>query len=196
LLLAVASVLVSGAGCSEKTVTTKSAPAPLLGRGEPVPSAEAPEASGEPPPVTLADEAQMQALIAGTQGKILVVNVWATYCIPCIQEMPLLSTFYRGMDRDKVAFLSISADMPYSVDETVKPFVAERNIAFPVAVLNFDDPDPDILAAMLGVSDTGWDGTLPATFVFDRNRDLQAHISQELEPGQLEKLVEPLLATS
>jgi thiol-disulfide isomerase/thioredoxin len=139
--------------------------------------------------VSHADEARMAELLRDAEGKILVVNVWATWCLPCIAEMPVLSTFYKEMDTETTAFLSLSADGSFALEETVIPFAKARTLPFPVFVLDFKDPDPLILASMLGVSETGWDGVLPATFLFDRERKLARHWFEEVKPGELEAAI-------
>lgn len=101
------------------------------------------------------------------------MNVWATYCIPCIEEMPELARFYRERDAENVAFLSFSADAEYALDDTVKPFVVEQKLPFPAFVLQ--DLPPDKLVKALGAGTSGWDGELPATFVFDTSGALKRH---------------------
>ncbi|MDZ4857785.1 MAG: TlpA disulfide reductase family protein [Candidatus Hydrogenedentes bacterium] len=126
------------------------------------PATVAPVVTGE---VSLANPEKLKMLLDGAKGKTLVINVWATFCVPCLEEMPELAQFYTERDADKIAFLSLSADPLYSFDDVVKPFVAERKIPFPVYVL--EDVPPDTLIEMLGVESSKWSGELPGTFVLD-----------------------------
>jgi peroxiredoxin len=142
--------------------------------------------------VALADEDKVQQAIRDAEGKALVVNIWATWCLPCIAEMPELASFYTDMDSERVAFLSLSADQAYTLEDTVQPFAKERKLPFPVYVMDFTDPDPVLLAKMLGVSETKWDGALPATFVLDQDRKLVRHWFEEVKPGELQATVESL----
>ena len=131
---------------------------------------------GAPPPrpeIALADGEAVKRLLASAKGKVLVVNVWATFCIPCIEEMPELAQFYRERDAKRVEFLGLNADPVYTIEDTVKPFVAEKGLPFPVHVL--DGLPPDELAAILGVGTAGWGGELPATFVIDAGGTLRRH---------------------
>lgn len=97
------------------------------------------------------------------------------------------------MDRERVAFLSLSADQAFTLEDTVLPFAKEHELPFPVHVMDFVDPDPALLAETLGVSETGWDGALPATFVLDRDGKLVKHWFEEVKSGELEAAVEPLV---
>ena len=171
-------------GAEEASAAAETARAPE--QAVPAPNADA--ALGE---VSLANEQALRAALAETQGKVLVVNLWATYCLPCIAEMPLLAEFYRTRDPEAVAFVSLSADAEYSVEEAVKPFVKDRAIPFPVHVLS--EVDPKVLKELIGAASTTWDGELPATFVLDRNRNLTKHWLEEVKPGELEEAIKPLL---
>ncbi len=135
------------------------APAPV---SQPV---EAAAPASTAPSVTPGTADKVKALVAEAKGKTLVINVWATFCVPCVEEMPELAQFYRERDPEKVAFLSLSADPMYAIDDTVKPYVAEQKIPFPVYVL--DEVDPDSLVEILGVKDSKWTGELPGTFILN-----------------------------
>lgn len=130
-----------------------------------------PGAQPAAPQVSTANEEKVKELLAAAKGKTLVVNVWATFCIPCIEEMPELAQFYTARDPNKVAFLSLSADPGYSIEDAVKPFAVEKKLPFPVYVLQ--SLPPDRLAEILGVTSTGWSGELPATFILDANGALK-----------------------
>ncbi len=197
LLFVVVGLCVSGCGSSDR------APAPSAETASPKAAETAPapeetsaasenpkaEAGVSQPDVSLTNEKQLQQILDTARGKILVVNVWATWCLPCIKELPVFAKFYEGMDRDRVVFLSLSADMVYSLDDTVKPFVKEHTLPFPVHVLDFKDPDPVKLAAMIGASESGFDGTLPLTVVLDPDGKLVKYWMEEVTPGELEAAV-------
>ncbi len=60
--------------------------------------------------------------------KILVINFWATWCPPCVREMPLLDRLQKAFASQDVVFVGIAVD---DADE-VKKFVREKNIGFPI----------------------------------------------------------------
>ncbi|MCC6488091.1 MAG: redoxin domain-containing protein [Candidatus Hydrogenedentes bacterium] len=158
-------------------------------------AAPTPEASGASPAlgdVSVADEQALRGILAQTNGKVLVVNLWATYCLPCIAEMPIFTEFYRARDPEAVAFLSLSADAEYSIEEAVKPFMKDHALPFPVQVISA--VDPKVLKQLIGAETTSWDGELPATFILDRDRKLVKHWLEEVKPGELEETIKPLLA--
>lgn len=67
------------------------------------------------------------------RGKTLFVNLWATWCPPCIAEMPDINNLYNEIAREDIAFVMISLDDNF---EKAKTFVVEREFDFPVYTLN------------------------------------------------------------
>ncbi|MBX7257934.1 MAG: redoxin domain-containing protein [Candidatus Hydrogenedentes bacterium] len=151
------------------------------------PQQPAPETIGT---VELANEARVAELLSATKGKPLVVNVWATWCMPCVAEMPELAKFYRASEKLGVGFLSLSADMTSEVDGSVKPFVKDKKVPFPVYVL--DSLPPDRLVEMLKAEDSKWDGPLPATFLFDKDGVMKQFWFEEVTEAQLTEAVSAL----
>ena len=123
--------------------------------------------------ITLANREKVDSLLQAARGKVLVINVWATYCVPCIEEMPELVAFYEGRDPQRIEFLSLSADGAFALEDAVKPFAAEKQLPFPVYVL--DELPPDELVKLIGADTSGWDGELPATFVLDATGALKKY---------------------
>jgi peroxiredoxin len=94
--------------------------------------------------------------LASLRGKVVVVNVWATWCPPCRQEMPSmerLAAHFRGRD---FQLLAVSQDE--SAKEPVEAFARELGLSFPILL----DPERQV-GERFGV----WG--YPETFVIDRN---------------------------
>jgi len=80
------------------------------------------------PLVSLADGKEVN--LSSLKGKVLFINLWATWCPPCIQEMPSIERLYRDFtNRDDVAFLLISLDRSPDV---AKQFAASKGLKAPV----------------------------------------------------------------
>ncbi|MGR8948262.1 MAG: TlpA family protein disulfide reductase [Gammaproteobacteria bacterium] len=75
-----------------------------------------------------------ERLLSEWQGPFLVVNFWATWCPPCLKEIPSFMELQNEFGADKVQFLGIA----YDHLEAVKDFVAERGMNYPV-LLGGDD---------------------------------------------------------
>ncbi len=91
-----------------------------------------------------------------------VINVWATWCPPCLKEMPEFARFYQSMDKANVRLFSVV--VMSDPEKSVKPFLEKNGIPFPVYYAAIASPDEFVYVLDL---DTDWDGALPATFVLD-----------------------------
>ena len=95
------------------------------------------------------------------RGKVVVLNLWATWCKPCIEEMPTLDALARKMGGRDFVLLAISED---ENPQNVRPWIEERGLAFPVLL----DEHANVGAA-LGI--TGY----PETFIVDRTGRIVHH---------------------
>lgn len=122
--------------------------------------------SGGPRPGDLAPDFVLPALDGGVQklsnhrGKPVLVNLWATWCPPCIAELPLLDAIVRDYGPRGLVVLGVAGD---DDDARVRQFVAERSPAFQVLL----DPGGTV-GTQYGI--TGY----PETFIVDRDGKLVA----------------------
>jgi thiol-disulfide isomerase/thioredoxin len=114
--------------------------------------------------------------MAHFRGKPLIVNFWATWCAPCVEELPLLNSFYQQNSSKGIQLLGIAVDKV----ENVKPFLGRIPLQFPVALAGFGG-----IQASKNLGNLG--GGLPFTVVWNKageivqrrmgivhNQDLQA----------------------
>ena len=135
------------------------------GAPKPAASQKAPAASPAPT-VKEIDEAGLKELLESGKaaGRPLVVNFWATWCVPCREEFPDLVKFRADYDPAKLDFALVSLDDPSDIGGPVPAFLGEQRAGhFPSYLLNPDDPD-----AAIRLIDPTWHGELPATFLLDR----------------------------
>jgi thiol-disulfide isomerase/thioredoxin len=85
------------------------------------------------------------------RGRPIFVNIWATWCGPCVREMPAIGNLYAALHDQGVEFLVVSEED----EETVRRFVSEENLPFPVYISTENLP-----------SDLETSG-IPATFILD-----------------------------
>ncbi|TFW05229.1 TlpA family protein disulfide reductase [Oxalobacteraceae bacterium OM1] len=86
---------------------------------------------------TLKDAAGTPQNLAQFQGKPLVVNFWATWCAPCVQEMPELSALQTELAASKVQIIGIGIDSPSNIAE----FAAKYKISYPLLVAGMEGSD-------------------------------------------------------
>lgn len=135
---------------------------------------------GEPQVVDLED---LQRMIAETGKGTKVINFWATWCAPCIKELPLFEKLSEG--REDVSVTLVSLDLDLDPDpEKVRRFVKQRNIHSPVLILDAGNPNE-----WIGKIDGGWSGALPATLVINGATGKRLLVERELHEGDLEELI-------
>ncbi|MGH7125205.1 MAG: TlpA family protein disulfide reductase [Stellaceae bacterium] len=151
-----------------------------------VPAAAAdPPAIGRPAPALIVPELGGHEFdLAKLRGKVVLVNVWATWCSPCRSEMPTLNALYREYHSRGLDLLGLSIDEAPDV-----PKVSEvmRQFSYPAA-----------LASAAKANGFGDPVAVPITYVIDANGVIRAQLQAEGPAGvsrqALEKAVLPLLA--
>jgi peroxiredoxin len=101
--------------------------------------------------------------LASQRGKIVVLNFWATWCPPCVAEMPSLERLHRALGAEGLSVVTVSADED---EAELRRFVSERALTLPVL------KDPGGRVAASAYRTTGY----PETFVLDRDGRLLQHV--------------------
>lgn len=149
-----------------------------------------PVVAGEPAPgFTVEDLNAEPVSLRDYAGKVLVLNIWATWCAPCRSEMPSMERLYQDIDDDDFEILAVSVDAaPGEADEAGRPgaskkalmeFASEHGLTFPI----LHDPSQAIqdLYQTTGVPESfiiGRDGVIrrrlagATTWDHDRYREL------------------------
>ena len=109
------------------------------------PAGVTPAKPGEPmPPIALPDlQGQVQNLPGAYAGRPLLINVWASWCGPCIEEMPELQRFASSQDIKGVQVIGLALDTP----EAIQDFLTRVPVDYPILV---DTPGPADASVWLG----------------------------------------------
>lgn len=99
------------------------------------------------------------ALIEAYKGKIIVVNIWSTFCDPCREEFPEFLEIYQTFQEKPFKLLFISVDFPDDLDR-VKNFLEHHKVTFPTYWMDGKD-EPFIKAV-----NPEWSGAIPATLIY------------------------------
>jgi thiol-disulfide isomerase/thioredoxin len=127
---------------------------------------------------------KLQELIAANSGNIEVINFWATWCAPCIKELPLFEKITAEKHPDiHVTLVSMDLDLDPNPEKVYK-FIARKNIQSRVLLLEEKNPN-----AWISQIDKEWSGALPATIVINQKTGKRKFVEKELHDGDLEKLI-------
>lgn len=111
--------------------------------------------------VRVVDFEKVQPELNKNDDTVRVINFWATWCVPCVEEMPYFTCAHGEYSTEKVKFLLVSLDFPRNIKSQVIPFIDKHNIQAEVILL--DDPDAN---SWINKVDSTWSGALPATIVY------------------------------
>ena len=108
-----------------------------------------------------------------------LVNFWASWCTPCVEELPALERIGEEYRHQKVKVLLVSLDFPNHIETRLIPFLEKNRIKSEVLVLN--DPDAN---KWIDSVDPSWTGSIPATLIYqgdDRTFHEGAYSYEELK---------------
>jgi thiol-disulfide isomerase/thioredoxin len=132
------------------------------------------------PELELTDTAGAVSSLVGYRGQVVLVNLWATWCPPCKQEMPALESFYRKYKDDGFVIVAINDGDP---SQDVVQFVKEYGLSFPVWL------DPTYIATEQAFKTLN----LPSSFVIDRKGTIVLSWVGGIDKKTLEKYVTPII---
>jgi thiol-disulfide isomerase/thioredoxin len=137
--------------------------------------------------LTPLNEASFPKMLATHKGKIVLVDVWATYCVPCRAEMPQLVKLSEKLKARGFDLVTVSADEP---EKELAAFqvLKENAVPAPFYLKKVDDDDK-----FYNIVDTKWSGEMPAMFIYDRSGKRVRSFLGETPVKDIEAAVQKLL---
>ena len=128
---------------------------------------------------------ELEAVLSSEKDRTLVVNFWATWCKPCIKELPYFEEVQKK-HKSKVKVLLISLDFPNKLDSQLKPFVTKNRLQSQVILL--DDPHEN---EWIPKVDSTWSGAIPATLIVNNQERVfyERSFTQEELENELKKII-------
>lgn len=126
----------------------------------------------------------LKGVLSYQNDKIVVLNFWATWCRPCVKELPTFDETGQELKDQGVDMILISLDASNRLETNVKPFLEKRNMKSTLWLL--DEPD---FNSWLNLVNRDWSGAIPATLVIDGvNMEKRFH-EGEMTKEELIKLI-------
>jgi len=132
------------------------------------------------PELTITDTEGISRSLADYIGQVVLVNLWATWCPPCKEEMPALQAFYEKYRDDGFTIIAVNDGDPTS---DVLQFIEDYNLTFPVWL------DPTYIAT----EDAFRTLNLPSSYIIDREGTVRLQWVGGITRKTLEKFVAPLI---
>lgn len=128
----------------------------------------------------------LEKFLKTDSDKTYIVNFWATWCAPCVKELPYFEQINSSYKNKKVEVILVSLDFPKKYDSNLKPFIKEKQLKSKVVALN----DPDSNSWIPKISED-WSGAIPATLIF--NKDKRQFYEQSFTYDELETEIKQFL---
>jgi len=141
-----------------------------------------PQQSTPLPEFTLADTSGTVFPISTWRGKILIINFWATWCPPCLEEIPVFIELQKQYADKNVQFIGIAIDDPQLVDD----YLSFTEINYPILVAQ---QEGEVLVQKLG----NLMKVIPFTLIVNQDNQVILRHPGELSKEKLQQLIEPLL---
>lgn len=125
----------------------------------------------------------LQTEMAKYPQKTLIINFWATWCKPCIEELPYFEQVNQEFKDKNVEVWLVNLDFNSAVEKVVKPFIEKRNIKS--RVIHLTDTDPN---EWIDKINKDWGGNIPATLIIKNGNPISFHPNQ-LEYKELVNLI-------
>ena len=131
---------------------------------------------------------RLAEVLAEQHGKVVLVNFWASWCTPCLKEIPILVDLAERYRDRGFELVPVALDDPSTVDVVVVPFL---NKWFP-DFISYVRVDMD-MDTVVSVVDPAWDETLPSSYIIDRDGNVVEQIQGGKPFDVFEAAIIPLL---
>lgn len=132
--------------------------------------------------------AELVEIINKTNSPV-IINFWATFCMPCLKEIPYFEELVKKYKDSGLQLILVSLDMEEEYPKGLKSFIKKRKFASPVWWLNEENAD-----YFIPLIDKSWSGSIPASLFINNKTGYRRFYEDEFGREQLEKEIIKLIA--
>jgi thiol-disulfide isomerase/thioredoxin len=140
------------------------------------------------PGFQVVDVEGLKALLRQQRGRVVLLHFWASWCYPCLQELPLIDKLAHDLRPRGLELLSISLDDPARMGARVAALLRKAAPHLTTHIVQFGDADE-----LIGAVDPRWAGAIPALFAYDHRGQLRGNLIGTASRAELDALVTGLL---
>jgi thiol-disulfide isomerase/thioredoxin len=119
----------------------------------------------------------------------LIVNFWATFCVPCLEEIPYFQEAAKNHKAEGVRLILVSLDLQESYPVQIKNTIVKRKISAPVKWL--DETNADYFCPKV---DSSWSGGMPASLFVNNKSGYRKFFEEQLSRDRLQVVMKELIA--
>jgi len=127
---------------------------------------------------------ELEKMLKRDDDTLRIVNFWATWCAPCVKELPYFERLNSTYKTEKIRVILVSMDYFSDLNSKLKPFVAKNKIRSKVVLLN----EPE-LESWVDKLTPEWSGAVPMTLILNNQKKLRHFIEKPLNETELNLLV-------
>lgn len=132
---------------------------------------------------------ELEKIMYQQDDTVRIINFWATWCKPCIEELPAFEQISAEYKTQKVKIILVSMDFKSKIDIQLKPYIQKNHIQSTVFVM--DQTDSNI---WINKVSTEWSGSIPATIFTLQSKQLSFHegkYSYEELKQKIQSIIQP-----
>ena len=119
---------------------------------------------------------------------VVIVNFWATWCKPCVEELPEFEKLNKWISGKKAKLLLVSLDFPKQLKTSLIPFVKQKKLQSKVVLLDGGNPNNWIDRVS-----TDWSGAIPATLIISQSKNFKEFKEKQCSFEEIKSIIHSLL---
>ncbi len=131
----------------------------------------------------------IEKYIANGNGDILVINFWATFCKPCVAEIPFFISTVEKYKSKRVKLMLVSLDMPSYYPAKIASFAKKHK--FKTNIVWLDESNADYFCPKI---DSAWSGSIPATLIVNTATGYRKFAEEEMTRESLEMTIKEVIS--
>ena len=130
----------------------------------------------------------LTSLLNNDADSVYVINFWATWCKPCIEELPYFEEATSAFSQKNVRIILVSLDSPSELDRVLLPFVKKKDLKSEILLLDEQNPNE-----WIDKIEPEWTGSLPATIILRNRIKKKVFLEKQLEKEELFTTIQSMM---